>query len=107
MNYELEHLLWFNKLPWHFILVFHNIIIHSFFELFQMVGLYKDPKGERIFAKTSTQSPTKGMGISNVRSNYNQLNENEQEVTTLRQRIKELEDEVKQKEVSVFVLVLC
>ena len=63
-----------------------------------MVGLYKDPKGEHIFGKTSTPTPTKGIVASN--------NQNEQEVTALRQRIKELEDEVKKKEVSVFALAM-
>ena len=68
-----------------------------------MAGLYKDPKGEHIFVKTSTKTSTKGMCVSNIPSN-DQLNENEQEVTALRQRIKELQDEVKEKEVSVFAI---
>ncbi len=48
-----------------------------------MVGLYKDPKGETVFMKTSTQAPTLGVSTD-----------------ALKRRIKELEDEVKQKEVS-------
>ncbi len=54
-----------------------------------MVDLYKDPKGETIFTKTSTQAPTLGVNTDNQDECDN----------TLKRRIKELEDEVKQKEV--------
>ncbi len=61
--------------------------------LFQMVGLYKDPKGEAIFERTSTHSTIPGLSS-------NELDERDNEMNTLRRRIKELEDEVKKKEVS-------
>ena len=54
-----------------------------------MVGLYKDPKGEDIFRKSSIPSQTQSVSSENYQS----------EVVVLRRRIKELEDEVKEKKV--------
>lgn len=55
-----------------------------------MVGLYKDPKGETIFERTSVANNSLGVPSKSVK-----LSENE----NLRKRIKELEDEIKQKDV--------
>ena len=55
-----------------------------------MVGLYKDPKGNNIFRKSSTVSPVTVSA--------------EVEVTALKQRIKQLEDQVKEKEVRITIL---
>ncbi len=56
-----------------------------------MVGLYKDPKGETIFEK-STAVPSHA-GLSIVKENESKTGESETE--GLRRRIKELEEEVK------------
>ncbi len=53
----------------------------------QMVGIYRDPKGEKIFEKTSVTTTT---------NNSSKMNENE----GLRKRIKLLEDEVNEKNVN-------
>ncbi len=56
-----------------------------------MVGLYKDPKGENIF-KNSTNNQT-AIGLN---ENYENT---ENDVPGLRKRIRDLEVEVKEKEV--------
>ncbi len=56
-----------------------------------MVGLYKDPKGEDIFKRTTVASNS----ISVSKVTYSKS-----EVLGLRKRIKELEDEVKETQVS-------
>ena len=56
-----------------------------------MVELRKDPKGEKIFSKTS-MNPTGPLDVP-VKSD---------EVDTLRKRIKDLEMELKEREASVF-----
>lgn len=58
-----------------------------------MVGLYKDPKGEDIFKKSSGVSESMGIAKIETESKYT---ENE---VRLRKKIKSLEDEVKQKDV--------
>jgi protein subunit release factor A len=52
-----------------------------------MVGLYKDPEGEKIFSRASMGTP------SNTQFHMTAPNE----VDTLRQRIRELEEELKEK----------
>ena len=61
-----------------------------------MVGLYKDPKGDTIFKKSSAESPT--IGVTS-----DKMNEYESQVINLKRRVKELEDEARTKEVSVKV----
>ena len=56
-----------------------------------MVGLYKDPKGENIF--------TGSLAVSTNDTSKIETTVNEGEVLGLRRRIKELEDEVKEKDV--------
>ena len=51
--------------------------------LFQMKGLYKDPKGENIFSKKATSSDTMG-----------NLAGKSSDTFTLKSRIKELEEEL-------------
>ena len=66
--------------------------MHSRSVPFQMVGLYNDPKGKDIFTtkNTSTLATTVLKGGSQ---------DEETVVSQLRKRIKELEDEVKEKDV--------
>ena len=60
-----------------------------------MVGLYKDPQGDNIFKK-STPIRNSVMGTNGGMSNNGEC----AEMTALKKRIKDLEDEMKQKEVS-------
>ena len=60
----------------------------------QMVGLYKDPKGEEIFNKTST-CLNHNITMSSGHNKDSDLTDG----SGLRKRVKELEDEVKQKNV--------
>ena len=53
----------------------------------QMVGFYKNPKGDNIFRRRSNSSHSRENGSSNSSSSS--------EVPGLQRRIKELEDEVK------------
>ncbi len=62
-----------------------------------MVGLYKDPKGEKIFRKISAVSNTLGVSIDSASD----------EVRGLRRRIRELEDEVKEKDVRMCIFIIC
>ncbi len=57
-----------------------------------MVSLYKDPQGEDIFKKSSAISESLGF------ANENKSTSNENEIR-LRKKIKNLEDEMKQKDV--------
>ena len=59
----------------------------------QMVGLYKDPQGKKIFREVGTNSTSTGI------SKESKSIFSEDEVLGLRKRIKELEDEVKEKDV--------
>ena len=66
---------------------------HCYF-LQKMVELYKDPKGEKIFSKTSTSMNLTGMLDVPVKSG---------EVDTLRKRIKNLEMKLKEQEASISI----
>lgn len=57
----------------------------------QMVGLYRDPKGESIFEKTTVVSSHHSLGIT--KETGSKITESE--ATGLRKRIKELENQVK------------
>jgi hypothetical protein len=53
-----------------------------------MVGVYKDPKGENIFKETS--------------SSFSNKTVSSEEVVDLQKKVKELEDEIKKKDVRMF-----
>lgn len=59
----------------------------------QMVGLYNDPKGERIFSKSGTDHMNNSVVASMTRSTKNSSGE----VETLRKRVKELESLLEKK----------
>ena len=62
---------------------------------FQMVGLYKDPKGEDIFTSVNSHTHTSTSGTSQSKGGGG----DEETLSLLQRRIKELEDEVKEKDV--------
>ena len=62
------------------------------FYAMQMIGLYKDPKGDDIFKDNTITNPNLSLS--------NELDQrNGDEVPTLRRRIKEMEDKLKEKDV--------
>ena len=65
-----------------------------------MIGLYKDPKGENIFRKVPGATNTWGV------TKESDVKSNDSEVQGLRRRIKELENEVKEKNVRA-LLAIC
>ena len=83
-------LLVFVPLVSHMILIMTHLLLLPCCSL-QMVGLYKDPKGENIFKNTSMDTSTFGTAVSKPGSDEVMLG--------MQRRIKELEDEMKKKDV--------
>ncbi len=65
----------------------------SFFShVMQMVGIYKDPKGENIFQKSSMTDPTAVLNATPRATDSTEL-------YTLRRRVKDLENELEKEKV--------
>lgn len=73
-----------------------NYYTHSIHPFPKMVGLYKDPKGEDIFNEIAISN-----SLSITKDSNGTFNRNEME--GLRQRIKELETEIKDKDVRIAI----